>query len=182
MIINILQLANNDKKLWFAENGRELKNKILDQVLKAPNNSLIILDLNEIEVMDTSYAREAFVKLITEIKLNSPRPQIFLKNVTEYVKQNLHLSFKDHKLFTLITDQLNKWNLIGKFSEQNFETTKALIKRGEASAKLISKDLGGMGLSTTINRLNQLYDFCICTRRELIQPTGGKEYLFKIDI
>jgi anti-anti-sigma regulatory factor len=175
-------LANNEKKLWFAENGKGLKNKILDQVLKSPNDILLILNLNKIEVMDTSFARECIVKLIAEVKLSSPHPQIFLKNVNEYVKQNLHLSFKDHKVFTLITDNSNNWSLIGKFSEQNIDTAKALIKRKEASAKQIAKDLNNIGLSTAINRLNQLYDFCICTRKGLVQPTGGKEYLFSIQV
>lgn len=182
MTISVLKEANNETKLWFAEKGKELRNRILDQISNINVLDLIVLDLHKIAVMDTSYAREGFVKLILEVSMNSLHPQILLKNVDEYVKQNLHLSLKDHKVFTLTKDSTNKWNLIGKFSEQNLETTEALIKRKETSAKQIAKDLGDIGLSTTINRLNQLYDFCVCTRKESVQPTGGKEYLFKMEL
>lgn len=181
MNINIFKEANNESRLWFAENGKELRNKILDQILKAQDFSLLILDLNKVEVMDTSYAREGFVKLLLEVNLNSLHPQIILKNVDEYVKQNLHLSFKEHKMFTLIFNNAGNWDLIGKFSEQNIETVKILMKKKEASAKLIAKELGDIALSTCINRLNQLYNNCICTRKELAQQTGGKEYSFKLE-
>jgi anti-anti-sigma regulatory factor len=182
LIIDIRKTANNDTKLWLADNGRELKNKILDQISKSFLDEIIILDLNKIEIMDTSYAREGFVKLISEIGMINPHPQVLLKNVDEYVKQNLHLSFKDHKIFSMVVDPVGSLELIGKFSEQNLETISALVKRKQASAKQISIDLGEISLTTTINRLNQLNQFCVCSRKESVQPTGGKEYLFKIEI
>ncbi len=182
MIIRIQKEADNQTRLWLAENGKTLKNRILDQVSNISGLDLLVLDFDKIEVLDTSYAREGFVKLVSDIRINSYHPQVLFKNVDEYVKQNLDMSFNYHKIFSLVINPLNEWNLIGKFSEQNLETVKALIKRKEASAKQISKDLGDIGLSTSINRLNQLYDFCVCTRKELVQPTGGKEYLFKITI
>lgn len=182
LIINIRKTANDETKLWLADSGRELKNKILDTISKKNREEIIILDLNNIEIMDTSYAREGFVKLILEIGMSNPHPQVLFKNVDEYVRQNLDMSLNYHKSFALVVNTTNTWNLIGKFSEQNLDTVKALIKRKEASAKQIAKDLGDIGLSTSINRLNQLYEFCICTRKELVQPTGGKEYLFKMEI
>ena len=182
MIIKILHEANNQSKLWFAANGKSLKDKILLHISSATNLDLLTLDFEGIEVMDTSFTREAFVKLIFEIGLNNLHPQVILINVDEYVKENLHVSFKDHKCFTLIKNISNDWALVGKVSEHNVETVKSLAKRKGASAKQISIDLGDIGVSTTINRLNQLYNFCICTRKELVQPTGGREYLFKIEI
>lgn len=179
--INILKEADNQTKLWLADNGKKLKEKILKKISEVSDFDLLVLDFKEIEVTDTSFAREAFVKLIFEIGLNAQHPQILLINVDEYVRQNLHLSFKDHSLFSLIKNQSNIINLIGKFSEQNMETIKALKNRKTASAKQIAADLGGMGLSSSINRLNQLYKFCACTRKEVSQQTGGKEYLFTLE-
>lgn len=182
LIIDIRKTANNETKLWLSDNGRELKNKILDQISKKVKDEVVILDLYKIEIMDTSYAREGFVKLILEIGMSNPHPQVIMKNVDEYVKQNLHLSFKDHKIFAMLSYSDNSWELIGKFSEQNLETINALVKHKQASAKQIARELGEINITTTINRLNQLNQFCVCTRKESVQPTGGKEYLFKIEI
>ena len=182
MIIDIRKTANDETKLWLADNGRELKNKILDQISKKAKDEVVVLDLNKIEIMDTSFAREGFVKLILEIGLSNPHPQVIRKNVDEYVRQNLHLSFKDHKVFAMVTDSGNSWELIGKFTEQNLETINALIKLRQASAKQIARNLGEINITTAINRLNQLNQFCVCIRKESVQPTGGKEYLFKIEI
>lgn len=182
MVINILTEAKSGTRLWFAEKGKELRDKIVNRLTKANEQNIVILDFDRIEVTDTSYAREGFIKLVSEISLNSVHPQIIFKNVEEYVKQNLHLSFSHHKLFTLVVNSRGKWDLIGKFSEQNVQTVNALIKRKEASAKQIAKDLGELGMSTSMNRLTQLYNSCVCSRKELVQPTGGKEYLFKIEI
>ena len=182
MTINVYELTDS-KKLWFADKGTELRETILRHVARDKKRDLLKLDLREIEVTDSSFAREAFVNLITLLASEPERPQVLFANVDENLKGNLDQSFKEHKKFCLILDKSGAWDLIGKFSQQSVETVKLLLELKDAKARDIKKKLGqNIELSTVNNRLASLYEMCIVNRQAGAQETGGIEYTYSIQL
>ena len=178
--INIFDLLTK-KRLWFAERGSSLKEKILKIISENNEKDVVKIDLDKIEVTDASFAREGFVKLIADISMDQNRPQILFINVDKYVEHNLYLSLKEHKKFALIVNKNNERKLIGKFTQQTSDTLKTLIECKEASTSELAKKMD-IGLTTCNNRLINLYEMCVITRREVGQKSGGIEYIYKISI
>lgn len=166
------------KKLWFAESGIELRNKLLRKIFDSKEVELVRLDFSDIEVTDASYAREAFTKLIGMLSLEMPRPQVLFTNVDEYVEQNLELSLKAHKKFAAVVRKDGSWVLIGKYTHLSLETLEALIKLREATTKKIAEKLK-IELTTCNNRLSTLHEMSIITKQERVQKSGGIEYTYK---
>lgn len=181
ILINIYKEVDQKERLFFANQGTALREKILEKIAKQKETELVKLDFKNIEVSDVSFAREGFVKLVTHLGLEINHPQVIFINVDEYVKQNLNLSFKEHKKLVLITDIRNKWEMIGKYSQQVVETIDALNEEKQATAKELAQKLQ-IELTTCNNRLSNLYDMCVLTRKEIGQKSGGIEFVYKIGI
>jgi len=182
MIMNVQHLTGSTK-LWFGDHGVKLRDTILESFKKEKENNVLKIDLKGIEVTDTSYAREAFVNLVGMIGIEQERPQILFANVQDHVKENMHLSFKEHKKFALITAEDGTWKLIGKYSEQLVETISVLIKLKKARATQIKEKLKeDIEMSALNNRLASLHEMCVVQRSVGSQETGGKEYLYTLNL
>jgi hypothetical protein len=179
LVVPISRLTSSDK-LWFADKGVALRQSIVKLIEHEAEKDCVRIDLSGIKVTDTSFAREAFVKLVSHVAADPSHPQIRFLNVDEYVKQNLHLSFKDHNLFSMILNAGRSWNLIGKFSEPSVETVRAMVKLKTARVRDVSKELGSLELSTVNNRLVGLYQACIVGRLQSSQESGGIEYTYSL--
>lgn len=179
--IDVYAEADKKKMLLFANGGAKLRERILNKINEQKEMDLVKLDFRQIEVTDVSFAREGFVKLVVHLGIESRRPQLLFVNVDEYVKQNLDLSFKEHKKLALITDKTKKWELIGKYTQQVQETVKTLIETGQTTARELAKHLQ-IELTTCNNRLTNLYEMCAVMRKEVGQKSGGIEYMYKISL
>ncbi len=173
MKINIYDEVGKRKRLFFSDSGVKLRERIVKKIYAEKAHDLVILNFADIEVVDVSFAREGFVKLISMLSTDEPHPQLLFLNVNDYVKQNLDLSMKEHKK--------KNWELIGKYSEQIRETVCALIKLKETTAKRLSKKLN-IELTTCNNRLMSLYEMCVITRMQTGQKSGGIEFIYKLVI
>ncbi len=177
--IDIYIETGKKKRLWFNEAGVQLRGNILKKIADHREIECVKLDFKRVEVTDVSFAREAFVKLLSDLTLEMNRPQVLLINIDDYVRQNLSLSLKDHKKFALITNSQDEWDLIGKYSQLAKETIAALIEVEEATARELAHRLR-IGITTCNNRLSNLYEMCAITRKEVGQKSGGVEYMYKV--
>ena len=182
MIISVKHLAGSTK-LWFGQKGSELRSTILQAVEQQKERKLLNVNLEGIEVTDTSYAREAFVNLVALVGGNAEKPQILFTNVAQHVKENMHLSFKEHKKFALITEEDGSWSLIGKFSEQLVDTVRVMAQLKHGTATEIKKKLkNDVELSALNNRLASLHEMCVIHRTTNAQETGGIEYFYTMQM
>jgi hypothetical protein len=164
-------------KLFFADNGIKFRESVLSKIHKEKENDLVSIDLNKVKVIDSSFCREAFVRLISSLSIDEVRPQVLFINVDEYVTQNLEQSFTYHNRFSLVFNKNKKFVIIGKFSDQIADTIKYIIKNKEVKAKEIATNLGAE-INTINNRLKSIYEMCIVSRKEIGQESGGKEFIY----
>lgn len=162
------------KQLWSADKGKIFRNIVITQYHTNKNVDEIEINLKKIEVADTSFIREGFVKLIVELSVEYGRPRLFFSNVSDYMLENLDTAFFKHERFA-VTLHNKKIKLIGKFSKQINETLKVLFYKKKATASMVAQNLE-IQLNTVNNRLMKLYNMAIINRKELGQESGGKEF------
>lgn len=179
MIINVRKVTNRTK-LLFSEKGVELRNKIIFQFNEDDKKGLIKIDLSDIEIIDASFIREAFIKLIGIFRTELEKPQVLFENVNDHIKQNMEESFSFRNMFALVHNSKGNYELIGKFSQQLSETVNIMLKVNEITAKQITKEIDNLELTSANNRLKNLYDMCVIYRKEVGQESGGKEYVYNL--
>lgn len=168
-------------KLLFADLGINFRFGLLAELSKANEKEVIKIDLDKVKVIDSSFCREAFVKLIPELNIDEQRPRMIFINVHDYVKQNIEESFTYYNKYCLVQTKNNEIKLVGKFSEPIADTVNALLKLKQAKAKDIGKKLEILELNTINHRLKSIFEMCIINRKEVGQESGGKEFIYIID-
>ena len=180
MIIKIKEITKRSM-LFSADKGIELRNIMYELINKKEETKIVKIDMLDIETIDSSFCREAFVKLIGLMLSNSDKPQIIFENATSTVKDNLHESFTNWDKIGIVKTNDNKYHTIGKSSQPLNDTINVMIKLKETNTKVLSEKLNGIPLTTINNRLKSLYDMCIISRRETSQESGGKEYIYSLE-
>lgn len=168
--------------LYMAENGIKLRNQIYSLIHSQPELEKVVLDMAGIESIDSSFCREGFVKIISLLQTDTERPQLIFINATDNVRNNLHDSFTGWDKTGIVKTSDSKTHIIGKQSPHLFETLKVMLKLKEARTKDIATHLDNLPLTTLNNRMKSLYEMCVISRKEVIQGSGGKEYLYCLDI
>lgn len=180
MVIKVKKLTNKSM-LFTADKGIELRNEIYSLVHKEKEIAILKLDMIEIETIDSSFCREAFVKLIGLLCSDTDRAQLLFVNASHNVKDNLHESFTVWDKIGIVVTIDSTFHIIGKSSQPINDTIKVMHNLKKANTKNIADKLAGIPLTTVNNRLKTLYDMCIVTRKEIAQSSGGKEFTYYLE-
>lgn len=173
LVIKVNELMKS-KQLWSADKGKLFRDMAIKNYHANKNTDELEINLCDIEVADTSFIREGFVKLIVELSVEYERPRLFFSNVSDYMLENLDTAFFKHERFA-VTLHNKKIKLIGKYSQQINETLKVLFYKKRATASMVAQSLD-IQLNTVNNRLMKLYKMATINRKELGQDSGGKEF------
>lgn len=177
MIIEVKKLAQQ-AMLFTADKGIVLRNEMYLKIHNENEKMIVIIDMKGIETIDSSFCREAFVKFIGLMQSEPDRPQIIFENATFTVKDNLNESFTNWEKIGIVKTVDNVFNIIGKSSPPINETINIMLKLKKAKTKDLADKLNGIPLTTINNRLKNLHDMCVVTRKEVMQESGGKEYIY----
>lgn len=175
LIIEVKKIAKHSM-LFTADKGIELRNEMYSRIHQEDERVLVVIDMKDIETIDSSYCREAFVKIIGLMQIDTDRPQIIFENSTQTVKDNLDESFTVWEKIGVVKTVDGKYSVIGKPSQPLIDTVNVMIKLKKARTKDIANHLDNIPLTTVNNRLKNLYDMCVVTRKEVQQVSGGKEF------
>lgn len=178
MNIDISEIAGG-RQLWYAEKGSSVRQAVSEIIRSNKHEKMFALDFKDVEVADTSFIREAFVKLLHEQRMETNRPQILFKNVSEYMIENLDASFSKHNHFTMVATG-DQWDIIGKASQQLKQTLRIILSKKECTAKQLASDLK-INMTAANNRLSKLLEMSVVSRTETSQQTGGKEFIYRAE-
>ena len=116
MTIRDYAMKQHGSALWGRSMGREIRADIEVALEKLSPGEVLGIDLEDIEVMDFSFASEVFGKLISRLPTEYRGRYLVLLNVDDYVEENLDAALNSLELAVLILRDGN-WKIIGKFSE-----------------------------------------------------------------
>ncbi len=180
MYIKIKEI-NPNEMLYLAEKGIDLRNEVYLRVHNANELDRVILDMENVVSIDSSFCREAFVKIISLLQGDSEHPQLLFIKVTENVRNNLHESFLGWDKVGIVKGTDDKISIIGKQSTPIIDTLKILLELKKATTKEIAARLNDVALTTLNNRMKTLYDSCLVSRKE-VSHGSGKEYVYSLSV
>lgn len=132
--------------------------------------------MEDVEVMDYSFSSEVFGILLARLSREYPGKHITLRNLSDYVKENLEPALRDLKLSALVV-QNGDWFLIGNTKNTDVDTLKALEELKSTDLSTIAKRLG-ITVNACSNRLNKLAEQGLVGRLEVDRPVGNEKYLY----
>lgn len=169
-------MKQHGSALWGRKMGREIRADVEEALEKLRPGEVLGIDLDNIEVMDFSFASEVFGKLISRLPTEYRDRYLVLLNVDDYVEENLDAALNSLELAALILRD-SDWKIIGKFSEAHVTTLKALAKTKTATAPQIAEALN-ISLTACNNRLRKLSDLVLIRKERFSSPTGGEQFQY----
>lgn len=175
---SLYRLSDAGQRLWTHEKGRQVRAEIESRLDALPAGEALTVNFEGVEVMDVSFSMEVFGKLYGGLSTAYPEKALVLQKLNSYVKANLDTTLQVRNLIALIVDGPRKWELIGKVTDTDRETMRALAQRKQATAPEIAEALD-IKLTTCNQRLRKLSDGGLIIRTKIVAASGGEQNMYK---
>lgn len=172
------RLARHGATFATRARGAEVRADIESAVRQTKPDEMILLDFEGVEVISFSFADEVVGHLLADRSHGDLAERaILVTNANEDVVDSIVSSLGRRglvgaRLFGGAIDLLNAPIHLR-------ETFAALRQRGQARTADVAADLG-LGLPACNNRLKPLVSAGIVVRTAAVQPTGGREYIYRV--
>ncbi|MCR4440547.1 MAG: DUF4325 domain-containing protein [Peptococcaceae bacterium] len=165
-----------EKKLWGREKAKRIREQILDHFM-ASGRETLNLDLTAIDIVDFSFAAEAFAVLIARLSKELSGKHIVFSNMAPLVRENISIALEKADLCALALESKNTWSLIGKCSEPVTKTLEYVLKLKSADTPTLA-GLLNTNVHAVNNRLKVLMSLGLVNRTRITAPSGGKQYIY----
>jgi len=165
-----------EKKLWGREKAKRIREQILEYFITSGKETLI-LDLTAIDLVDFSFATEAFAVLIARLSKELSGKHIVFSNLAPLVRENIGIALEKADLCALVLEGRNSWSLIGKCSEPIAKTLEYVCKLKSADTPTLARLLN-TNVHAVNNRLKVLMSLGLVNRTKTTAPSGGKQYVY----
>lgn len=170
-------LKSYGTKLWGRENGRTVRESILEDYSKSLDLTLV-LDFHEVEILDFSFASEVIGVIISRLAQELYGKHVLLRHMNKFVEENIGVALERPELCALILEDNDSWRVLGKCSDKLTETLKLVIQLKEADTPTIAEALN-INIPACNNRLKTLNVLGLIDKEEISAPTGGKQFIYK---
>src|SRR5713101_3746255 len=147
---------------------------VLEQALQeVPLGQALLLDLEGVSVMDTSFADETVLELALGLSQDKYGDRwMVLEEPSPATIDNLEGTIARRKAkVALLIRKEGQMRLIGHVEPNLMEAWQLVCERSELTARELA-DLLGLEINTASMRLHKLYDARLLARREEITPDG----------
>ncbi|MEA3335641.1 MAG: hypothetical protein U9R25_06990 [Chloroflexota bacterium] len=155
----------------------ETKDSLLAKLTALPANSLLVLDCNNVQFMDYSWADEVVAGLLeASRKARSPR-FVVVRSPTESVRESIAAAVSIHGLTCVQVDGGGTPTVLGNLSPALLKTYNLAVVRGQISAQDLPDSLSP---STKSNRLKELERRRLLYRvGEEVIDGGGRRFIYE---
>lgn len=172
-----LRLAEHGPHLWTRGLASELRGQI-NELLGAlePGDSLV-LDLEEVEAFDYSFANEFFGRAMIDLPSAHPGRFLLVENVDGFAREDLGNAL-DALGLAMVERRNGALGLIGKAHPADRETFAVIVQvEGPVTAATLSEHLG-LNLTTMNERLGKLSSAGLIRRERGVSPAGREPYQY----
>ena len=173
------ELQIPDKYLITRQLGDQMYHLLHTQLNELPQGQAIKLVFPPDQLIDTSFADEAILRLEQEyIDEHLGDGTLILQDLTEDFIHNINAAIHLQRLkmaFVIITPE-GDWNIIGQLEQSLSETLNIIAKQGRLTAPELAQILN-LAINSASNRLKRLYDLRL-VRREFEITENGLQYIY----
>lgn len=155
----------------------QVKEELLAHLTALPPNSLMILDLSQVEFMDFSWADEVVAGLLQASRRIKPRRFVVVQQPNASVSESIAAAVSLHGLTCVRLDPEGNVTVLGNLSPALLRTYELAVTRGKISAQDLPDTLSP---STKSNRLKELERRGLLFRvGEEIIDGGGRRFIYE---
>jgi len=175
MIIELHELTSSTC-CYGSKSGQELYHKLLDLVQANVNNKNFTISFSNIEMVDSSFARESVIEVI---KKYLTKKSFSLTNISNTdIIENLNCAANLLNQGVVVWTN-NTYQILGpKITEASRAVIDIIFDAGEITAAQLS-DKQKITLQNASTKIKKLFNQGYITRQESVLPTGGIHYLYK---
>ncbi|MFN2166551.1 MAG: hypothetical protein ACK2U9_09860 [Anaerolineae bacterium] len=159
--------------------GRDssLKDDLLLKLRSLPANSLLVLDCDQVEFMDYSWADEVVASLLEASRSGKTARFVVVRRPAPHVSESIAAAVSLHGLTCVQVDQEGKPTVVGSLSPALTETYNLAVSKGKISAQDLPDSLSP---STKSNRLKELERRGLLFRvGEEVIDGGGRRFIYE---
>ena len=173
--------------------GRRVQESLDAQLRDLPPGGVLILDFDNVEMMDYSFADEALGTLYSRLaaKEYPDRYLVLLTDeseITSALLENVEVALNQREVAALVVpratfdtlrgDKKVEWRIIGQLPDHLIETLSAVIDKEEVTVRDLVDALGLDSVTACNNRIARLHQLRLVRRKASIVPEGGRQYCY----
>jgi len=191
--VKSLSLGQFGKMLAMRPQGRRVQESLDAQLRDLPPGGVLILDFDNVEMMDYSFADEALGTLYSRLaaKEYPDRYLVLLTDeseITQALLENVEVALNQREVAALVVprevfskargDKKVDWRIIGQLPDHLIETLSAVIDKEEVTVRDLVDALGLDSVTACNNRIARLHQLRLVRRKASIVPEGGRQYCY----
>ena len=142
-------------------------------------SEVLVLDMEEVEAFDFSFANEFFGKLLLATPKEFPGRFVIVEHLTPYTRENLTAALEGLKLI-LIERKGKTLQLLGKVGPADVETFDLIRRSKHPTTAAVLKEALGINLSAMNERLTKLASLGLVYRRRVISGAGREQFEYTV--
>lgn len=173
--------------------GRRVQESLDAQLRDLPPGGVLILDFDNVEMMDYSFADEALGTLYSRLSAKEyPDRYLVLltdeSEITQALLENVEVALNQREVAALVVprsafdtlrgDKKVEWRIIGQLPDHLIETLSAVIDKEEVTVRDLVDALGLDSVTACNNRIARLHQLRLVRRKASIVPEGGRQYCY----
>lgn len=193
-MIQRFSLGQFGKLLAMRPQGRSVQESLDAQLRQLAPGGVLVLDFDNVEMMDYSFADEALGTLYSRLAAKEyPDRYLVLvtdeSEITQALLENVEVALNQREVAALVVPREAfsatagkkkevKWRIIGRLPEHLVDTLTTVIERGEVTVRDLVQALGLDSVTACNNRIARLHQLRLVRRKAAIVPEGGRQYSY----
>ena len=191
--VKSLSMGEFGKMLAMRPQGKRVQESLDAHLRGLPPGGVLILDFDNVEMMDYSFADEALGTLYSRLSAKEyPDRYLVLltdeSEITQALLENVEVALNQREVAALVVprsafdtlrgDKKVEWRIIGQLPDHLIETLSAVIDKEEVTVRDLVDALGLDSVTACNNRIARLHQLRLVRRKASIVPEGGRQYCY----
>lgn len=199
-------LSEFGSQLAMRPNGRKVQEALDKELRRLPAGGVLLIDFDGVEMMDYSFADEAFGTLYSRMSAREyPDRHLVLltreDEMSEALLENIEVALNRREVAALVlpagdiaaleavlrkggsgengkSPEVPEWQVLGTLPAHLIETLREVMGKGTVTVRELAMALGLDSATACNNRIAKLYQLHLVRREATIVPEGGRQYCY----